>query len=153
MDKRKIKSALHNYHWMVKTIVLKRKEMSKEAGDNITAKYGIQASLPKPQGNNSDPVYFEYLRREEEWKDVEKLSKTVRFIQSRVYHLQDEKEKTILNRILDGMSLRAISRELGMSHTHVRSVRDSIIDKFHEFPKSADVPKQTELQEGECMLT
>lgn len=147
MDKKQIKSALHNYHWMIQTIALKRKEMFHDAGDNITAMYGIEATMPKPQGNQSDPIFQEYLRREGEWKDIEKLKRKVMSIQERTVCIRDEKERAVLNRIMDGMSLREISRQLGLSHTHVRHIRDSIVNHMHEFPKCANLPNGAGLKE------
>jgi len=146
VDKKEIKSALHNYHWMIQTIALKRKEMFNDIGDNITAMYGIEATMPKPQGDQSDPIFQEYLRRENEWKDIEKLKRKVMSIQERTVCIKDEKERVVLNRIMDGMSLRKISRQLGLSHTHVRHIRDSIVNRMYEFPKCANLPNDAELK-------
>lgn len=131
MDKKQIKSALHNYHWMIQIIKLKKQELDQDAGERITSQYGVQASLPKPQGNNTDPVYFEVLRRDKEWKTIEKIEKKVRFIQQRMGVITDEKELTVLNRILDGWSLRHISHKLGIPLTNVRRIRDNIVAKMH----------------------
>ncbi|SDI18778.1 hypothetical protein SAMN05192534_12438 [Alteribacillus persepolensis] len=120
--------------------------MRQDIGDNITAMYGLEAAMPKPQGNQSDPILQEYLRREDEWQDIEKLKKKVVFVQERISCIHNDKERAVLNRILDGMSLRAVSRQMGLSHTHVRNIRDSIVSQFTEFPKSANFPKQTGLK-------
>jgi len=94
VEKKEIEQALRDYHWMVRLLVAKRQEMDDDIGINLTARFGIDASLPKPQGNPTDPVYFEYLRRAEEWKEVEKIERKVRFIQMRVGCIKDEKEKS-----------------------------------------------------------
>lgn len=149
MEKKEIEQALRDYHWMVRLLVAKRQEMDDDIGINLTARFGIDASLPKPQGNPTDPVYFEYLRRAEEWKEVEKIERKVRFIQTRVGCIKDEKEKVVLNMILDGKSLRDIAKKLGMSHTNVRAIRDSIVDQFYRFPKlpnGAKFPNRADLK-------
>ena len=130
MDKKQIKSALHNYHWMIQVIKLKKQELEQVAGNHVVAQYGVQASLPKPQGNPADPVYFEVLRRDKERKTIEKLEKKVRFIQERMHVITDEKELTVLNRILDGWSLRYISHQFGIPLTNVRRIRDDIVHKM-----------------------
>jgi len=132
MNKKEIKSVLHSYHWMIQTIKYKRSELKDDAGERLTAQYGIEATLPKPQGTNTDPIYYEMLRREDEWETVGKLKSKVVFIQERLNCITDEKEKTVLNRILDGMSLRRISHELGIPFTNVRRIRDEIVDKIYE---------------------
>jgi hypothetical protein len=150
MNKKQIKSALHNYHWMIQTIVLKRRELRSEAGDHITPLYGIEASLPKGKGKPSDPIYFEILRRERENDNIQRLLKKVKFIQEHVHVITDEKEITVMNRILDGMSLRKIAYELGIPFTNVRRIRDNIVEKIYQSGSNgsngANGANQTKLQ-------
>ena len=132
MDKKQIKKDLHNYHWMIQMLKLKKQEMDQDAGERITSQYGLQASMPKPKGNNTDPVYFEVIRRDKEWRTIEKIEQKVRFIQQRMSAITDEKELTVLNRILDGWSLRYISHKLGIPLTNVRRIRDDIVSKMYD---------------------
>jgi len=129
MNKKQIANALRDYSWMINEIKRQRK-MLEDAGDGITAQYGIEASLPKGSGQNSDPVFREYLRREKKSKWVEKLEEKVLFIQERIPNITEEREKAVLECLLDGMSMIAISRHMGLSERHIFRIRDSIVDKM-----------------------
>ena len=142
MDKKEIEQLLRDYHWMIRVLINKAKEMDDDIGQNLTAKYGIDAFLPKGKGRPSDPVYFEFIRRYIEWQeDVGDIEQKVLFIQELIGCITDKKEKVVLNMILDGDSLRDISKKLGMSLTTVRAVRDSIVDKLYKKSKSANGAK------------
>jgi len=82
VNKREIEEILKNYHWMLNSIKLER-EALKQIGGNLSAKYGIEASLPKAHGQSGDR-YFKKLfdvvnvgRRLNVMKEKLKLFKTV----------------------------------------------------------------------------
>jgi DNA-directed RNA polymerase specialized sigma subunit len=129
MNKKQIAALLRDYFWMVNEIARQR-GMLEDAGENLTAQYGIEASMPKPQGGNSDPVYIEVQRRVKKTARIEKLEKKVSFLQERIYLIDNEREKTVLDCLLDGMSMIKISRHMGLSERHVFRIRDSIVDKM-----------------------
>lgn len=129
---KEIKYILHNYHWMIQTIALKRNELAQEAGERIVAQYGIEAAMPKAQGNNSDPIYNEVVRRQKAHSSVSKLEEKVRFIQEHMHVITDEKEQIVLHKLLDGYSLRAISRITGNSFSKVRTSKDNIARQLYE---------------------
>ena len=135
MEKKDIAKWLRDYHWMINRIVQKRKEMDMVKESTI-AQYGIESILPKGKGNPSDPVYFEVMRRERKWRDVNSLEKKVLFVQKHIGVITDDKEKAVLNCILDGMSLRAISRHMELSLYGVREIRNSIVDQIYRNTKA-----------------
>jgi len=114
---------------MVKEIVRLRK-LLEDAGEGITRKYGVESGQPKPKGSVGDPVYMEVVRREKQWRRLEKLEDKVRLIQERIDIITDEREQTVLDCTLDGMSVTAISRHMGLSRRHIHRLRDSIVDKI-----------------------
>src|SRR5690606_27886593 len=131
MDKREIEQALRDYHWMVKEIARLR-DILDDAGEGITRQYGVESGQPKPKGSVGDPVYMEVVRREKQWKRLEKLENKARLIQERIDLITDEREKTVLDCMLDGMSVIAISRHMGLSRRHIHRLKDSIVDKMAE---------------------
>jgi DNA-binding NarL/FixJ family response regulator len=136
MNKKQIADALRDYKWMINEIKRQRK-MLEDAGDGITAQYGIEASLPKGSGQNSDPVFREYLRREKKNKWVEKLEEKVLFIQEYSKAITNERERAVLECMLDGMSMIAISRHMGLSERHIYNIRNAIVDKIADFAGNA----------------
>nr|WP_221452352.1 LuxR C-terminal-related transcriptional regulator [Bacillus benzoevorans] len=114
---------------MINTIKISRETLH-EPNSRLTAQYGIEASLPKAQGTTSDPVLSEVVRRNKYWTSVKKYEKKVMEIQSRIHVITDEREYEVLNWILDGKGYRWIARHMGLSETHIRRIKDSIVDKL-----------------------
>jgi DNA-directed RNA polymerase specialized sigma subunit len=146
MTHKEIEQILKDYHWMINSIRIMRESME-EAGEGITAKYGIEASMPKGKGTTSDPIYREYLRREKRWKKIEQYEKKVKIIQERIHVIQDEREFEVLHWLLDGKSYRWIAMHMGLSHSHIRRLKDSIVEQLAKnVPDVPNVPKDTILQ-------
>lgn len=131
MNKEEISTALRDYRWMINEIQRQRK-LLEDAGENITAQYGIEASLPKGKGQHSDPIFREVVRRVKKSRWVENLERKILFIQSRVDRITDERERAVLECILDGMSMKAISRHMGLSVRHIQRIKNSIVEQMSD---------------------
>lgn len=126
MNKKEIANLLRDYHWMVNEIARQR-GLLEDAGENITAQYGIDMVMPHGSGTG-DPIYIEVQRRVKKTKRVERLEVKVKYIQDRVHLITNEREKTVLDCLMDGMSMIKISRHMGLSERHVFRLRDNIVD-------------------------
>lgn len=129
MTKKEIENILKDYHWKLNSI----KDMRETLGDLIsskTAMYGLDASLPKPKGNPGDPVFADVMRRSRRWKKIEQYEKEVRYIQERIDRITDERESEVLFWLLEGKSYRWIGRHMGLSFSHIRRIRDSIVEQL-----------------------
>lgn len=129
MNKKEIEQALRDYNWMINEIKRQR-ELLNEIGTNLVAQSGIESAMPKAKGTTSDPVALEVIRRDKKSKWVEKLEKKVLFIQKRIHIITDEREKAVLECMLDGLSMRAIANHMGLSERHVFRIRDSIVKQM-----------------------
>ncbi len=132
MNKAEIEQALRDYSWMINEIKRQR-SLLQYAGDNIVAQSGIESTLPKAQGVTSDPVALEVIRRDKASKWVVKLEEKVLYIQKRVDVITDEKEKAVLECMLDGLSMVAIGKHMGLSRRHVYDIKNSIVDRIAHF--------------------
>ena len=132
VDKKEIEQALRDYRWMIKEIQRQR-EMLSHYETKVTAQTGIEAVMPKAKGITSDPVALEVIRRDKKSQWVEKLEQKVLFIQKRISIITDEREKAVLNCMLDGMSMKAIGQHMGLSRTHIYNIKESIIEQFVHF--------------------
>lgn len=74
MNKKEIENILKDYHWMINSIKELRKSLQ-SAGEGLTAQYGVEATLPKPQGITGDPIYRELIRREKRHVVINKYKK------------------------------------------------------------------------------
>ncbi|MGE8207666.1 helix-turn-helix transcriptional regulator [Heyndrickxia sp. NPDC080065] len=145
MTRKEIGNILKDYHWMINSIKILRDSM-KEAGEGLTAQYGIEATLPKPQGVTSDPVYKETVRREKRYSKIAQYEEKVQVIQDRMYLIKDERESEVLYWLLDGKSYRWIGEHMRLSFSHIKRIRDSIIDKLANETNGTNGTNETKLQ-------
>ncbi|MGN7183664.1 DNA-binding response regulator [Cytobacillus kochii] len=124
-----IESILKDYHWMMNSIKILRDSM-KDAGEGLTAQYGIEAAMPKTQGTTSDPVYKESVRREKRYKKIAQYEEKVKLIQLLIPLIEDDREGEVLHWLLEGKSYRWIGLHMGLSHTNIIRIKDSIVDQL-----------------------
>lgn len=146
MNRKEIENILKDYHWMINSIKIMRQSLE-DAGEGLTAQYGIEAALPKGKGTTGDPIYREYLRREKRWKKIREYEEKIMAIQSLFHLIHDERESEILYWLLDGKSLRWIAMHMGLSHSHIKRLRESIIVQLADVPNVPKVTNDTKLQE------
>ncbi|MBX0358934.1 LuxR C-terminal-related transcriptional regulator [Halobacillus sp. Nhm2S1] len=133
MDKKQTENTLRDYNWMINEIKRQR-ELLKHAGTNLVAQSGIESTLPKAHGETGDPVAREVVRRDKKLTWIHKLEVKVSFIQERMIVIEEEREKAVLECLLDGMSMVAISRHMGLSRRHIYNLRDNIVEKISKKP-------------------
>ena len=138
MKKNEIEQALRDYNWMINEIKRQR-ELLDYKGGNLVAQSGIESAMPKAKGQTSDPVALEVVRRDKKSKWVKKLEEKVLFIQKRIPIITKEREKAVLQCMLDGMSMSAIGKHMGLSRRHIYTLKDSIISQFAQFAQNAHI--------------
>lgn len=134
MNKKQIKNALRDYNWMINEIKRQR-ELLEDAGTNLVAQSGIESTLPKAQGKTGDPVAREVVRRDKNLTWIHKLEVKVTFIQERMAVIEEEREKAVLECLLDGMSMVAISRHMGLSRRHIYNLKENVVEKISKKSK------------------
>jgi len=144
MNKKEIEQALRDYRWMLHAIEICQRELNKEETFrfNVTAQYGIEASMPKGQGTTSDPVAQEVVRRDKYWERVRGYEEIVREIQQRIPAVTNVREKEVLHWLLEGKSYSWIARYMSLSERHIRRLKDSIVLKMSEMPSLPNSPKK-----------
>lgn len=144
MNRREIENILKDYHWMINSIKILQDSM-KDAGEGLTAQYGYEAGMPKAKGTTGDPVYREIVRRERRYGVIAKYKAKISVIQDRLHLIKDDREIEVLHWLLEGKSYRWIAMHMGLSHSHIRRIRERIIDKLCE-SNVPNVPNDTKLQ-------
>ncbi|MCM3239065.1 LuxR C-terminal-related transcriptional regulator [Heyndrickxia oleronia] len=143
MIRKEIEDILKNYSWMINSIKELRKSLQ-SAGEGITTQYGVEATLPKPQGVTGDPIYRELIRREKRHAVINKYKAKISVIQDRLHLIKDDRELEVLHWLLEGKSYRWIALHMGLSHSHIRRIRENIVDKLCD-TDVPNVPKDTKL--------
>lgn len=123
----KLDAMITDYHWMVNAIKEMRTEMVVGAK---TAQYGIEATLPKAAGGVGDPIMQEAIRRSKNIKRVAEYEKKLLEVQRLLDRVTGDREVQVLNWMLDGKSQRWIASNMGLSHTHVRNIKENIVKQM-----------------------
>lgn len=135
MDEKQVESALRDYNWMINEIKRQRDLMGYQGG-NLVAQSGVESVMPKAQGRISDPVALEVVRRDKASRWVQKLEEKVLFIQKRMSVITDEREKVVLECMLDGIGISSISQHMGLSRRQIYNIKASIVYKIAHFAHS-----------------
>lgn len=127
-NRHEIYAILRDYHWLVKEVGRIKKEL------NITESVGVASYSDEPRGDSgpSNPVESEVIRREQKYDRMRKYLKRVDFINEKSNNIKDEREKVILDCILDGMRMSAIASHLNISRHTTNQIRDIIVVKLDE---------------------
>ena len=127
VNKFNLDTMITDYHWMLNAVKDIREEL--EVGAK-TAQYGIEASMPKGQGNTSDPVELEVARRSKKFKRLQEYEMNLWTVQQRIEKVHGIREIQVLDWMLDGKSMRWIAKAMGLSHTHVQNIKESIVKQM-----------------------
>lgn len=127
-NRHEIYGILRDYHWLVKEVDRLIKEL------NITESVGVASYSDEPRGGSgpSNPVEAEVVRREKKYDRLNKYLERVDFIKSKSDNITDEREKVILDCILDGMRMSAVAQHLNISRHTANQMRDIIVVKLDE---------------------
>lgn len=123
---------IEDYSWMIESIEEARQPVAKIDNNSYigakTAMYGIEATLPKASGGTSDPVFIEVQRRVyASNKRIREYEIKVAEVQKRIPFVHGDREIEVLHRLLNGNSMRAIGKHMGLSSTTIARVRNNIL--------------------------
>src|SRR5690625_3223966 len=122
----KILEIIKQYNIDIKTLAERRKEY---ASVGVT-QYGIESTLPKAQGVNSDVVANEAIRHVEDNMFFANMETDIKYLQDRWDRVTNETDAQILSLRLDGLSAREIGRILRCTdrtiHVRLRRIAETI---------------------------
>ena len=124
---RKVNRDIKNYYWMANQITHNDVEYYISS---TTARYGIEASLPKAVGSNSDPTYGAVQRKLRDEDRIKRYVETVKRLEEAVATLEDEKERMVIEGCMDRLSLSQIGRMLGISRQAVFEIKEKAVKKL-----------------------
>jgi DNA-binding CsgD family transcriptional regulator len=122
---------IKDYQWMIGLIKEYQYELDVPAFKGV-ASYGIEASLPKGQGMVSKALELEVERLDGRYKRISDYINKVNYINDNRHKVTDEKEIEVLDCLLDGDSLAAIGRHMGISKRRMDKLRSDIVDRLCE---------------------
>lgn len=126
-NKFQIYGILKDYFWMIREIKKIDYELSKTDFQGV-AQYGMEATLPHAVGIVGRALENEVIRRSKKSERMMEYAKKVNFVNERLHKVTDEKEKVVLDCLLDGMNIAAIGHHLKLSRKQVHKLRDNIVE-------------------------
>jgi DNA-binding NarL/FixJ family response regulator len=130
-NRHQIYGILKDYCWKLREVQRIDKELQKTDFTG-TAQYGIEATLPHAVGLVGKAIENEIIRREKKSERVVDYIDEINFINARTNRIVDEKEKVVLDCLLDGMSIAAVAAHLRTSRKQVNLLRDNIVKLLAE---------------------
>jgi len=128
LNRYQLDRAIKRYHSNLCKYMRMKDEVNSISPAVSTAQYGIEATLPKAVGANSDPIYQHVAMKKRREEEVESVKNELLLVQGLIYKVKGEKENDVLYWLLEGMSLRWIGSKLNISHTSVQRIRERILD-------------------------
>lgn len=126
-NKHQIYGILKDYHWKLREIQRLDRDLLK-TDFRGAAQYGIEATLPHAVGIVGKALENEVIRRNKKSSDLLKYCEQINFINENMHKVTDEKEKVVLDCLLEGMDITAISHHLRTNRRHVHLLRDNIVN-------------------------
>jgi DNA-binding NarL/FixJ family response regulator len=130
-NRHQIYGILKDYCWKLREVQRIDKELQKTDFTG-TAQYGIEATLPHAVGLVGKAIENEIVRREKKSERVIDYIDEINFINDRMNRIVDEKEKVVLDCLLDGMNIVAIAAHLRTSRKQIHLLRDNIVNKLSD---------------------
>ncbi|AUJ24230.1 helix-turn-helix domain-containing protein [Virgibacillus dokdonensis] len=137
MNKEQLERAIKDYSWMIREIKRQRMMLEEDIGSKLVVASGVEATLPRAKGAINDPVGKEVIRRDKKSSWLAKLEKKVLFIQGRLSAIEEPREIAVLECMLDGMTISAISKHMGLSRKHIYKIKETIVDRMLQFTQSS----------------
>lgn len=123
-----IMTLIKDYQTNVQALHHLRKEyVDVVCGGNIS-QYGIEATMPKPQGQTSDPVLREVQRLMRQDTMIARYEQKVLYVQNRWDRITDETQGIVFNQLLSGVSYSYIAKSLGTSKQRVQQIVTEIAE-------------------------
>lgn len=132
----KVEEEIKDYHWMVKEVDRLRKEIDKAIISNpaiqqkLVATYGDAAGMPSGKGLRLTTLNIPEERYEKRIERMKSLENKVRQINEFAINLEDNKYRTVLECMMDGMRMNSIARHVGVSRQRLNEIKRDIVNRL-----------------------
>ncbi|ULG73011.1 hypothetical protein [Macrococcus brunensis] len=127
-----IAKMIKEYQTNVRAVARLRKEYIDDVCGAGIAQYGIEATMPKPQGQTSDPVLREVQRLMRQDAVITKYEQKVLYIQNRWDRVTDEKQAMIFNLVLSGLPMDKVAETVGVTSQRIHQIINVIAELFKD---------------------
>ncbi|MGE6515856.1 hypothetical protein [Lysinibacillus sphaericus] len=128
LNRYQLDKAIKKYHDNMCKYMRMKDELDSLTVGASTAAYGIEATMPKAVGGNSDPVHAHVQIRASREVRINKIKNELIVVQNLIDKVYGDIEQEVLYWLLEGLPFRWIGAKLNMSHTSVQRIRERILD-------------------------
>ncbi|KKB26565.1 hypothetical protein I6J04_01645 [Staphylococcus carnosus] len=121
-----VRQLITGYHWRVNLLEHKVYEYDSTS----TGQYGIEATMPKGQGQTGDKVLVRVIRNDKDKKHSQKLIEEIGFVDNLECYITNDKNYHILQLLKQGETIKTIERLLSISRRSIYSRIDKIVDTY-----------------------
>jgi hypothetical protein len=129
----KTEEDLRSYHWMIKEIdrldnqIRRAIQINGHGDSRLVAQYGVEATLPKGKGLKLSTMSICEEKYNRQVKRLENLEEKAMKINQALEAIEDDKERTVLECILDGERMNIIAKHVGVSRTRLNEIKRKIV--------------------------
>lgn len=123
-----IHSTVVEYHWMVNELERLKIQL------NTVESVGVASYSDEPMGGSAAPsqrIETEVIRRGKKWERMKRYEKRIAFINNQTC-ITDERERVVLDCLLDGMTMHAIGKHINISQRQIVNIRNDILTRLYE---------------------
>jgi DNA-binding NarL/FixJ family response regulator len=117
---------LRDYRWMADRVAEHYARNRDEDIQAATAKYGIEATMPRGSGV-SDPVVREVQKRMREFERIRRFEEKLKRIDEAVAKITDERVRAVAEALMDGERLYMIAQQIGVSRSTAYELRKQVV--------------------------
>lgn len=132
----KVEEEIKGFNWMVKEVERLRKEIDKAISSNpliqekLVATYGDAAGMPSGKGLRLSTLTISEERYEKQIQRMKNLENKVRKINEFALNLEDDKYRTVLECMMDGMRMNSIARHVDVSRQRLNEIKRDIVKRM-----------------------
>lgn len=121
---------------MVKEVERLKKEIDKAIASNpaiqqkLVATYGDAAGMPSGKGLRLSTLTIPEERYEKRIERMKSFEEKVRQINDFANNLEDNKYRTVLECMMDGMRMNSIARHVGVSRQRINEMKRDIVNRL-----------------------
>ncbi|RIO64179.1 hypothetical protein BUZ34_03105 [Staphylococcus haemolyticus] len=121
-----IKEMIFSYNWRKNRLI----DEGYIKDSNRTAQYGIEAAMPKSQGNTSDKVLSIVARNDTLYRVLYKHIEVIQFIDEHEHKIDNDMNLNILYEFKKGKTQSEVREIMKIGRTNLRSRLDDIVNVY-----------------------